>query len=344
MHARRIAKEAHMPVRQRFSDPPRSPRLPHSSRRSRSRALAAVVSLLALALPVAAPAGASKKMDRRRALHEEINDRWEGADCTLRLPLEFKKKKPDHGWYESRFYVTDKAMKIKRLTFRLKLRSLEPLRAQMASRHLVAGTRFRCEGWFFRDDNGKDNAYLALRTVTGDVEGEMFFWAGSNHPELKQLESVEQYVRLEVFDVRAAEERLASVPLQAAPPAAGSFAAQRTAPAAGGVYAPRLELLGVSVEPAAVRAGGSIELVAHYSVAGLPPGAAFQAVETRRLLQGERELASSSEEVARGNGGFHSSREAPIPASAEPGIYRVEIVVELAGQEAAGTALFEVQR
>lgn len=275
-----------------------------------------------------------------------MNERWAGADCTLRMPLEFKKKKPDNGWYESRFYTTDQAMKIKRLTFRLKLRALEPLRAQMASRHLVAGTRFRCGGWRFRDDNGKDNAYLELRTVAGDVEGEMIFWAGSSHPELKQLESVEQYARLNLFEVRAAEERLASVslPPATAPPAAEPLAQQPARPSPQGVYEPRLELLGVSVEPATVTAGSSIELVAHYSVAGLPPGAAFQAIETRRLLQGERELTSSSEEVARRNGSFHSSREAPIPSSAEPGIYRVEIVVGIAGHEQSGSALFEVRR
>jgi len=323
--------------RRRTCRPPSSPRF-HGA--------AVVCWVVVAALLAAVPAGASKKLDRRRALHRTINERWEGAECVLRMPLEFKKRKPDDGWYESRRYVTGEAIKIENLTFRLKLRSLDPLRSQMASGHLVAGTRFQCEGWRFRDDNGRDNAYLALRTATGEVEGEMHFWAGSNHPELKQLESVEQYVRLNVLDVRAADERLTTVaaaaPALEASPARPAAATSTAASAA--VYDARLELLGVSVQPSTVRAGESISLVAHYAVAGLPPDAAFQTIETRRLTLGERELVATREEIARANGAFYSSRDAAIPANATPGIYRLEIVVELAGQEAAGSALFEVQR
>jgi hypothetical protein len=318
-----------------------------------------VVAVCAGASVPAVPSAAESRRDRLESLRA-INERWEGAQCTLRMPIEFRKKKPDDGWYESVPYVaTRQVEKIKHLAFRLKLRDLRPLAGQMASRHLVAGTTFRCEGWKFRQENDYDHAYLALRSAGGDVEAELWLWAGTSHPELKQVEVIEQYLRLEIFDVRAPGEKLQRVASPAAPPSSAPFVVSAASPtsaappsapsspradaSATGVYRPRLTVLAVAVDPPQVARGGRVELVVHYSVEGLPSGAAFEVTETRRLLRGEAALVESDEPVARANGSYTSSQQAPVPSDAPAGVYRLEVVLRLAGVEASGAALFEVE-
>jgi hypothetical protein len=305
----------------------------------------------ALLLGLALAAQAESRRDRLETLRA-INQRWEGAECSLRMPIHFKSKKPDEGWYESTFYSAERQLeKIKHFTFRLKLRDLRPLEQQMAAGHLVAGTRFRCDGWKFRDQDGYDNAYLALRSIEGDVDGELWLWAGMSHPELKQVEVIEQYFRLTLFEVRAPQEtlqRVAAAPARAAESAPAAAAASPEPTSASGastgaVFRPRVEILAVAVDPPQVRPGSRVELVVHYTVDGLPPGASFEVVETRRLLRGEATLTATDAPVARGNGSYTSSQQAPVPADAPRGVYRLEVVLRLAGVEATGAALFEVR-
>lgn len=320
----------------------------------RCRARRAVIWAAFLASAVQLGSGASATAESRRDRLETlraINERWEGAECALRVPFEFKKKQPDGGWYESTFYLAQRQVEgIKLLQFRLKLRDLRPLADRMAARHLVAGTRFRCEGWKFRDADGYDHAFLALRSVLGDVEGELWLWAGSSHPELKQVERIEQYLRLSVLEVRAPSETLqrvavapARAPAATAPAAAPSSPAPGSGASAEPVFRPRVEVLAVAVDPPQVAPGGRIDLVVHYTVDGLPPGASFEVVEQRRLLREATSLVETDEPVARANGSFTSRQQAPVPAEAPRGVYRLEVVLRLAGAEATGSALFEVR-
>jgi hypothetical protein len=109
------------------------------------------------------------------------------------------------------------------------------------------------------------------------------------------------------------------------------------------VFRPSIEILAVAVDPPQVRPGGRVDLVVHYRVDGLPTGASFEMVETRRLLRSEAALTETAEPVARANGSYTSSQQAPVPAEAPPGVYRLEVVLRLAGAEAEGAALFEVR-
>ena len=324
----------------------------HGPSHARSAFVLAAFLAGALQIGLAGPATAESRRDRLETLRS-INERWEGAECALRVPFEFKKKRPDDGWYESTFYAAQRQVEgIKLLQFRLKLRDLRPLADRMAARHLVAGTRFRCEGWKFRDADGYDHAFLSLRSVLGDVEGELWLWAGSSHPELKQVERIEQYLRLSILEVRAASETLQRVAVAPARPAAlpaPAISAEPFAPTsaasatATAVFRPRVEILAVAVDPPQVAPGTRVDLVVHYSVDGLPPGASFEVVETRTLLRGQASLTETAEPVARTNGTYTSSQQAPVPADAPRGVYRLEVVLRLAGAEAAGAALFEVR-
>jgi hypothetical protein len=319
--------------------------------RSLYRTILLAVPALGLALDLVPAARAEGRRARLESL-KAINERWEGADCALRVPFEFKKKKPEDGWYESRFLIAQGQVEgIKSLSFRLKLRDLRPLAPRLASGHLVAGTLFHCDGWKFRDEEGYDHAYLALRTVLGDVEGELWLWAGANHPELKQVERIEQYLRLSVIEVRAASETLQRVSSPSARPLATAVSPtpSPSMPAAvpkgdaEAVFKPRVRVLAVAVDPPQIAAGARVDLVVHYAVEGLPPGAAFEVTETRRLVREEIELAETSEPVARANGTYTSNQSAPIPAGAPRGVYRFEVALRLAGVEASGAALFEVR-
>ena len=313
------------------------------------RTILLAVPALGLALDLVPAARAEGRRARLESL-QAINERWEGADCALRVPFEFKKKNPEDGWYESVPYLAmdGEAEGIHNLRFRLKLRELAPLEGKMASRHLVAGTLFRCDGWKFRDEDSYDHAYLALRSVLGDVEGELWLWTGSGHPELKLVDEVERYMRLAIFDVRARRESLQAVAPSSSAPAApvlafGPARAAAPGPGTGVAYKPSLRVLAVAVDPPQVAAGGRVELVVHYAVEGLPPGAAFEVSETRQLSREGASLAETTETLARANGSFTSSQSAPIPPDAPRGVYRLEVAVRLAGVEATGAALFEVR-
>ena len=109
------------------------------------------------------------------------------------------------------------------------------------------------------------------------------------------------------------------------------------------MYRPAAEILVVSVQPPSIRAGGEVQLVVNYTISGLPEGARFEVTERRTLQHEGRPLTSSDAPTARSNGTYTSALAAKIPASAPPGIYRLEVEVGLPGAEsAAGGALFEV--
>jgi hypothetical protein len=315
--------------------------------------LACVVALLGSLL--AAPTLAEGKKARRAKL-DDINARWSGAEVTLKHPWKFKGKKND-GWYVSGVYMTSSARTFKSLTYRLRVREIEPLRNNIASGFLLAGTRFVAQGFEFRDENDEQGVYLDLRTANGDVPAEIVFFGRAGKPDLQAVEPIEQFLRLEVLDVRPPRERLVATtgssgrtarpagaaPFTLAPPPVAAPAPQ-PAPAEPAVFRPQLEILAVSVQPVSVAPGGSLQLIASYTVGGLPPGAAFEVLERRTLLAGESRLTTDEAPVPRSNGTFTSTQSARIPPAARPGVYRLDVELRIPGAEPVqASALFEVR-
>ena len=326
-------------------------------RSSSRRALLCLGAALALGASVAAPALAEGKKARRAKL-EQINERWVGAEVRLKHAWKFKGKKND-GWYVGGVYRTNDARTFKLLSYRLRVRDIEPLRLSIASDHLIPGTLFISEGFKFREAKDEQGVYLALRTVRGDVPAEIVFFGQAGKPDLKGVEPIEQFLRMEVLSVKPPQERLVAAadapapvrgrgPFGLAPPAPTS--APASAPAASSpasdpaVFRPAVEILAVSVDPVQVRAGDTIDLIASYTVEGLPAGAAFEVVERRTLLAGERALTTDETPVPRTNGTYTSSQSARIPEAAGPGVYRLDVEVTLPGVDPVeASALFEVR-
>lgn len=336
------------------------------------------VLLVTTLLSTSAPAAAESRRERIAAL-EQLNERWTGAKCQLRKNWRIRKRS-DEGWHKSGFLETS-SDEFKRILLRLRVRDRAALSKRMRGDDLLAGTVFECLGFRFREEKELDNLYLAMRSWNEGVDAEILVWVGAwmAKPDLKALPAIERFLRLHILDITPRSEQLTSTrpsssssslsaeeraraaaffagegpatpprpsgpsgsPAPAAPVANGSSAT------AGGdvTYRPAVEILAVSVQPPQVGAGERVELVVNYTVSGLPPGTRFAVTETRSLSYGERALTSSSADTSRGNGTYTSSLEAPIPAAAEAGIYRLTVDVGLPGAEpASGSALFEVVR
>ena len=120
--------------------------------------------------------------------------------------------------------------------------------------------------------------------------------------------------------------------------------AEKLVPAAP-AQAGRLEInvLSVSVQPARITRGESVDLVVGYTVAGLPAGASIDVEEQRELLKDGTTIVQLSDPLLRTGGSHTSARSVRVPADAAPGVYTLRISLRAPGSQAAGTALFEVR-
>jgi hypothetical protein len=100
-------------------------------------------------------------------------------------------------------------------------------------------------------------------------------------------------------------------------------------------------LLGASVDPAQVTRDSTLDLLIHYRIDGAATPA--QVSEVRRLLQGDKVLATFSGAVQRTSGTFTSSQKIKVPGNIAPGVYSFVAEVEAGGVRDEAKALFEIR-
>jgi hypothetical protein len=270
----------------------------------------------------------------------EANRRWGGARCRLLFDVPVKKGRDRDGWSRSVYIVPAPGRKVLKGNIGSLLR--------VSNRDLVpggvvrAGTVFVADGWTFEDPKGRDGLQLELRFEGIDARARLNFGGTFGKDfDADDLGEIERWVRLDIFDVSAADERLddvaapvsgAGAPPQPAPPVV-------PAPPAGPVQA---AVLGVATEPLKVAPGGSLALVVTYEVRGVAAGRTVEVTERRTLLRDGAELTTLEAVVARAAGVHRSTQPLVVPAGLAPGLLEVRATVTAGGPESSGRTLFEV--
>lgn len=276
----------------------------------------------------------------------EANRRWSGARCRLLFDVPVKKGKDRDGWSRSVYIVPAPGRKVLKGNIGALLR--------VSNRDLVpggvvrAGTFFVADGWSFEDPKGKDGLQLELRFEGIAARARLSFGGAFGKDfDADDLGEIERWVRLDIFDVSAADERLDDA---AAPPSAqGAVPSRPVAPAVPPSAAPgpsvgsaQAVVLGVTVEPLKVAAGAQAVLVVTYEVRGLPPGGVADVTERRVILRAGEVLTTLEATVARPAGIHRSTQPLVVPASLAPGVLELRITVKTGGPESSGQTLFEV--
>ncbi len=276
---------------------------------------------------------------------EEVNRRWSGARCRLLFDVPIKKGRDGEGWSGSKWIVPAQGRIVRKgntgALFRVSNRDLLP------GGVVRAGTAFVAEGWSYEDPKGRDGLKLDLRFEGIAARARMTFHGTFGKDlDVDDLGPIEQWVRLDIFDVSAADERLDDVavspsggraPLRAALPAAGAPAA--AAPSAGPV---QVAVLGVATEPLKVAPGGSLALVVTYEVRGVAPGRTVDVTERRTLLRDGAALTTLEAVVSREVGVHRSTQPLVVPAGLAPGLLELRATMTAGSAESSGRALFEV--
>ena len=96
------------------------------------------------------------------------------------------------------------------------------------------------------------------------------------------------------------------------------------------------------MDPPRVQRGEETELLVTYEVSGVPPGGAWEVVELREILKGDRSLTTLEDRYQRGSGSYSTTHRIRIPGDLAPGVYRLEATIRLLGLEDGKTAIFEV--
>ena len=276
---------------------------------------------------------------------DEANRRWSGARCRLLFDVPIKKGRDGEGWSGSKWIVPAQGRVVLKgntsAFFRVSNRDLLP------GGVVRAGTAFVAEGWSYEDPKGKDGLRLDLRFEGIAARARMTFHGNFGKDlDVDDLGPVEQWARLDIFAVSAADERLddvappagpAAVPPRPVPPAAPPPAAP--GPPVGSVQA---VVLGVTAEPLKVAAGARAVLVVTYEVRGLPPGRTVEVTERRVILRAGEVLTTLDATVTRQAGIHRSTQPLVVPASLTPVILELRITVTAGGPESSGRTLFEV--
>jgi hypothetical protein len=144
---------------------------------------------------------------------EAANARWQGARCRTRLPIELKSGPDGRGWYSNGaggLYVQGTGNDT---AFHIYVRASQ--RDPQPGRSIGPGTELVAEGWELQKPDENKGPVLVLRFASHP--GRMRFefktpsaFSTSGFP-LSRLAEVEQYVRLYVLDVEAADEQLVPV-------------------------------------------------------------------------------------------------------------------------------------
>jgi len=293
--------------------------------------------LLALAAPARA-AGDDPALAR-------ANQRWAGAACTTRYPIPIKKKVDSEGASRSPLWTLPSTKGEKNLGLVYTVSSRAAIAGLLIGGEIPAGTDLVSLGWSLSRPDAEEGLGLSLRFRDAPAELRMGFipaFGSADSLPLARLEQVERYARLEAFVCAAADERLVEAPAAVAP-AAPARPPAAVAPAPRAHEGPvTVKLHAVAVRPPRVEAGGTIELVLTYEVAGGRPDAAAEVVERREILSGESVLRTLETPIARPAGVHSSGQSLRLPATLEPGLYTLRGSVLAGGREAGATALFEV--
>ncbi len=297
-------------------------------------------------LLVLAAAPAPRALAKGDASLDEANRRWGGARCRLLFEVPIKKGKDRDGWSKSVYIVPAPGRKVLKGNMGALLSVSN--RDLLPSGVVRAGTVFVADGWSFEDPKGKDGLQLELR-FEGIAARALLSFGGAFGKDFDadDLGEIERWVRLDIFDVSAADERLDDV---AAPPSAPAAVPPRpVAPAAPPSAAPgppvgsvQAVVLGVMVEPLKVAAGSQAVLVVTYEVRGLPPGGVADVTERRVILRAGEVLTTLEATVARPAGIHRSTQPLVVPANLAPGVLELRITVKAGGPESSGQTLFEV--
>ncbi len=276
---------------------------------------------------------------------DEVNRRWSGARCRLRFDVPVKKGRDGEGWSGSKWIVPAQGRIVRKgntgALFRVSNRDLLP------GGVVRAGTAFVAGGWSYEDPKGRDGLKLDLRFEGIAARARMTFHGTFGKDlDVDDLGPIEQWARLDIFEVSAADERLTDV----APPSAPAAVPPRpVAPAAPPSAAPgppvgsvQAVVLGVTAEPLKVAAGSQTVLVVTYEVRGLPPGRTVEVTERRVILRAGEVLTTLDATVTRQAGIHRSTQPLVVPASLAPGVLELRATVKAGGPESSGQTLFEV--
>jgi hypothetical protein len=271
---------------------------------------------------------------------DEANRTWQGARCELLIPLGLAQGPDADGYYGS----GGRGMDIPAVDgsgFRLypKVTGRDQLGVRVYDRKLQPGVRMTSAGWNFFDPAAGKGPHLDL-SIEGTTERVRleFAKAGSANTrdslDSADLRMIEAWVRLQLLQVDAANEQLTARPT-------GARVQPAPRPAAPVPPAVTLSFGSVSVNPARVAAGGTVDLVVHYQTAG----ATSEVAEHWVLEQGGRPIWTAEERFNRAPGAQMSAKPLGVPGNAAPGIYTVRVELSTAvGSRVSGTALFEVTR
>ncbi len=138
---------------------------------------------------------------------DEANRRWSGARCRLLFDVPIKKGRDGEGWSGSKWIVPAQG--------RVVLKGITSAFFRVSNRDLLpggvvrAGTAFVAEGWSYEDPKGKDGLRLDLRFEGIAARARMTFHGNFGKDlDVDDLGPVEQWARLDIFEVSAAAEPL----------------------------------------------------------------------------------------------------------------------------------------
>jgi len=301
---------------------------------------------LAFVLAGATPAAAGKAEDARTLL-DQLNARWLGAEARMRVSIPIKNKIDGDGWSESPWMGHEPISKSdRRFYFKVQVSNRQALGHLIADELLLAGARFKAVGWAFEDPDRAKGLYLELRFADAPSLMRLRFntrgFTMKAQIEAKVLVHIERYVRIDAFELSAAEERLAAVVPTVAPTRVPRPPTPTPAPM---VFLPRIGLVTAEVRPRQVRPGGEVRLVVSYELSGLRPGEIREVTEIRRIASGTGELKMFEHRVQRRAGTVISELPVRVPPDAAPGVYSVSATLRLAGVTAVSdTAVLQVTR
>jgi hypothetical protein len=298
---------------------------------------AALVAFATVILLLAAVPPAPAKTDSQ--LLDELNQRWAGARCRIRLDIPLKKGKGSDGWTRSVWIVPREQWQLKSAAF-----LWVSDRSAFPGGRVTPGTDFVAEGWSLGENEAHGDLGLNLRLVDRPVKARLTLHGQfSQGRGIEHLEKMERWARVDVFRIKSAEEKL----VDPVPSATGGSPARPTAPPlapsapAGALTGVRLQTLGVSVEPNRIRPGEVIELVVTYLVEGSGSGTT-PVIERRTISSGGRVLVTLEAEAERPAGTHRSSQPLTVPADLAPGVYELQVEIETAGSRSEADALFQV--
>jgi len=300
--------------------------------------------LLVLLLLGLTPADARKLNE---GLLEEVNRRWSGARCRLLFDVPVKRSRDSEGWSKSRWIVPAQGRKVRKGNLGAVFRVSD--RAALPGGTVRAGTYFVAEGWAFEKPKSQNGLILKLRFEDHPAGARISFHGSFGKDlDIDDLHDMEQWVRMDFFQVSAADEGLVEVaapmtPAEKTAPLAPESATAEGVAAFGSSEAVQLQVLGASTEPLTVAPGQAVILALTYEVGGVPTGRTVDVLERRVILRDNEVLTTLEASVQRASGIHRSTQSLSVPAGLEPGVLELRVSVHAADVESAGRTLFEVE-